>query len=105
MNQEIPNHKLAEDLYERLIADSVHAGLALKKYPPAPYSPTIARLRNVYRILKLAVTQFKTARDMSDNIAKTSSKLGGTGYIIPETADLCQQALVKVTRQLKATIQ
>ena len=41
---------------------------------------------------------------MSDNITKTAAKLGHIGYELPATAALCQQALVKVTRQLKATI-
>ena len=100
-----PNHALAEDLYERLISASIHAGLKLKRFPPAPYSPNIAQLRNVHRLLKLAVTQFKTTRDMSDNISKTAAKLGHVGYQLPETGKLCQQALVRVTRQLKAFIQ
>ena len=65
----------------------------------------IARLRNVYRLLKLAVTQYKTSHDMSENIARTKAKIGDAGYELPESAEQCQRALVKVTRQLKATIQ
>ena len=42
---------------------------------------------------------------MEDNIAQTKAKIGNMGYKLPETAALCQQALVKVTRQLKATLQ
>ena len=68
------DHALAEELYERLISASTYAASRLKKFPPAPYSPTIAKLRNVHRLLALAVTQFKTNRDMSENIAKTKSQ-------------------------------
>ena len=42
---------------------------------------------------------------MSNNIACTKAKLGNVGYILPEEVDLYQQALVQVTRQLKAAIQ
>ena len=105
MKQDTPDHALAEDLYERLINASVYAGSTLKRFPPAPYSPTIARLRNIHRLLKLAVTQFKTGRNMSEHLERTKAKIGNVGYHLPQTAALCQQALVKVTRQLKATIQ
>ena len=99
------DNNLAEDLYERLVSASVHAGSTLKKFPPAPYSPTIAKLRNVHRILTLAVTQFKTRRDMSEHIARIKAKLGNAGYELPATAELCKQALIRCTRQLKAAIQ
>ena len=105
MRSDTPNHDLAKDLYERLISATLYAGSKLKRFPPAPYSPTIARLRNIYCLLKLAVTQLKTGQSMTDNISRTKAKLGNIGYTLPETADLCQKALVKVTRQLKATIQ
>ena len=105
MRQGKDDHELAEALYERLILASVHAGSTLKKFPPAPYSPTIARLRNIHRLLKLAVTQFKTTRDMSENISRTKAKLGNMGYPLPDTVELCKTMLVKVTRQLKAAIQ
>ena len=55
------NHALAEDLYNRLVAASQYAGARLKKFPPAPYSPTIARLRNIHRLLSLTITQLKTS--------------------------------------------
>ena len=104
IDDEVPNHALAEDLYNRLVASSVHAGSKLKRYPPAPYSPTIARLRNIQCLLKLAVTQHKTSRDMGENIARIKAKLGDAGYRMPETKEHCILALTKATRQLKAAI-
>ena len=44
LNQGKQDHTLAEDLYKQLITASIHAGSTLKKFPPAPYSPDIARL-------------------------------------------------------------
>ena len=44
MRQDMAHHELAKDLNERLIAASIYAVLTLKKFPPAPYSPMIARL-------------------------------------------------------------
>ena len=69
------NHALAEELYGRLISASNTAGSKLQSFPPVPYSPTIARLRNIQRLLKLVVTQMKTSRDMSESIARTKAKL------------------------------
>ena len=104
MSDNNPNHELAEDLYNRLIASAVYAGSKLKKFPPAPYSPTIARLRNIQCLLKLAVTQHKTSRDMTENIAQTKAKLGDVGYTLPSTQTECVVALTRATRQLKAAI-
>ena len=101
----IPNHEMAEELYERLIVASIYSGSMLKKFPPAPYSPTIARMRNIHRLLKLAVTQFKTARDMSESIAWTKARLGDAGYELPTMAELCAKALISCSRQLKAALQ
>ena len=96
---------LAEELYERLITASRYSGSKLKKFPPTPYSPTIARLRNVHRLLKLAVTQFKTSCDLSETIARIKAKLWHAGYELPNTLEMCTLALLNCTRQLKAAIQ
>ena len=91
------NHALAEDLYNQLVAASQYAGSHLKKFPPAPYSPTIARLRNIKRLLLLTITQLKTSRDMSDNIRRTKAKLGNANYSLPESLQECQIELNKCT--------
>ena len=104
MEQNQPNDTLAEDLYQRLISASQYGGSRLKKFPPAPYSPTIARLRNIQRLLKLTITQLKTKRDMSANIQRTKAKLGDAGFKLPDTLEACQRELTKCTTQLKATI-
>ena len=80
-----PDHAMAEELYERLIAALIYAGSKLKKFPPVPYSPTIARLRKIHRLMKLAVTQFKTSKDMSESITRTKAKLGNAGYELPSS--------------------
>ena len=100
-----PNHILADDLYTRLIATLLYSGSKLKRFPPAPYSPTIAKLRNIQRLLKLAVTQHKTNQNTEENISRTKAKLGNAGYQLPPTLSLCMAALAQCTRQLKATIQ
>ena len=99
-----PNHELAKDLYNRLISSAVYAGSKLKRFPPAPYSPTIARLRNIQCLLKLVVTQHKMSRDMTENIARTKATLGDAGYTLPGTQEECILALARATRQLKAAI-
>ena len=99
------DYALAEELYECLITASIHSGSKLKKFPPTPYSPTIARLRNIHCLLRLAVTQFKTSRDLSATILRIKAKLGNAGYDLPKTPELCMQAYLKCTRQLKAAIQ
>ena len=105
MQDETPNHALAETLYTQLIKASNLGGSRLRSYPPAPYSPTIAKLRNLQRLLKLVVVEMKTSQDMSESIARTKAKLGNAGIAVPKTLTLCQQALARATRQLKAALQ
>ena len=104
MQTNTPDHAFAEDVYCRLVSSSVHVGSKLKRFPLAPYSPTIARLRNIQRLLKLAVTQHKTSRDMEVNITQAKAKLGNAGYQLPETQELCTLALARTTRPLKAAL-
>jgi hypothetical protein len=95
MDDNTPNHPLAEALYEPLITASRYAGTQLKKYPNAPYSPDIARLRNTQRLLKLAISQFKGSYDLSEPIQQTQVLLGDVTYTIPNTLHECQLALVR----------
>ena len=105
IRQDTPDHAMAEELYKQLISASIHAGTKLKKFPPVPYSPTIARLRTIHRLMKLAVTQFKTSKDMSKSITQTKAKLGDASYELPSSLEQCTKALLSCTRQLKAAIQ
>ena len=105
MEEGTSNNTLAKELYERLILASLYAWSKLKKFPPAPYSPTIARLRNIHCLLKLAATQWKTSKDMMESISRTKAKLGDAGYELPTTQETCIKALLSCTRQLKAAIQ
>ena len=99
-----PNHDLAEELYGRLILASQFAGRQLKRFPPAPYSPTIARLRQARCCLQLELTQYKTGRDLSEQIRSTRAKLGSINYPIPENKAQCEQMLRHYTQQLKSAI-
>jgi hypothetical protein len=53
-----PNHILAERLYQQLASACKEAGSMLKRYPPAPYSPEIVKLRNILCLMKLTVTSY-----------------------------------------------
>ena len=99
------DHALAEDLYDCLIASSLLVGSKLRSFPPTPYSPTVSRLRNIQRLMKLTVTQMKTSQDMSESISQTKAKLGYAGFSLPESLESCQKALAQATRQLKAALQ
>jgi hypothetical protein len=80
MDEDIPDHHLAEKLYQRLLTACRYAGSRLQRYPPAPYSPDIVRMRNIYRLLKLAITQFTSKYDHSKEIDDTIDKLGHIGF-------------------------
>ena len=99
-----PNDSLAEELYGRLVTASQHAGRQLQRFPPAPYSPTIARLRQIRRFLKLELTQYKTGIDMTDQICVTRAKLGNIGHPIPTNKVECEQMLQQCTRKLRNAI-
>ena len=102
MTQGRPDHTLAEALFEQLITASIYAGSKLKRFPPAPYSPTIACLRNIHQLLKLAVMQGKTSKDLMESILRTKAKLGNARYELPIMLETCIKALLSCTRQLKA---
>ena len=104
MNHGQPNNKLAEKLYARLITASQVSGKQLKRFPPAPYSPTIARLRQIRRFLKLELTQYKTGVDLSAQLRTTRAKLGNISHPIPATQRECEQMLLMVTRKLRNAI-
>jgi hypothetical protein len=103
MGDDKPNHDLV--LYARLVAASRYGGSQLKKYPTAPYSPDIARLRNIQRLLKLAISQFRGSYDLSEPIRQMQITLGDDTYNIPGMLQGCQLALVRATADLQAVIQ
>ena len=104
MDQDHPNDALAEDLYNRLVLASQYAGKQLKRFPPAPYSPTISRLRQIRRFLKLELTQYKTGLDLSEQLRVTRAKLGNVGYSLPTSKSECEQMLQQCTRKLRTAI-
>jgi len=99
-----PDHEAAEKLYQRLVSASQWAGSMLKTYPSAPYSPEIARMRNITRYLKLAISQFSSQYDLSDALEDTKSKLGSLGFALPRTAQECRSALTRHNQEFKAVL-
>ncbi|CAB9510765.1 expressed unknown protein [Seminavis robusta] len=104
MNIHQPNHHLAEDLYNRLVSSSSYGGSRVKTYAPAPYSPELARLRNIHTILKLAVSQFNSQYDLENNIETYRSQLGSIGFTLPATKRECQKKLKQIDKQFKAAV-
>ena len=100
----IPNDDLAERLYQRLIAACNYSGERLQQFPPAPYSPEIARLRNIKRYLQLTIAQFTSRFDHSEEIETIRSTLDGIGFTLPQTLRECQQLLHLHSKELRATI-
>jgi hypothetical protein len=100
----IPNHILAERLYQQLASACKEAGSMLKRYPPAPYSPEIARLRNILRLMKLTVSSYSSQYNLDETIAEARAKLGSIGVTIPDTLPECRKALQQYEKEFKATI-
>jgi Sec-independent protein translocase protein TatA len=100
----IPNHMLAERLYQQLASACKEAGSMLKRYPPAPYSPEIARMRNILRLMKLTVSSYFPQYNLEDTIAETRAKLGSIGVTIPNTLEECRRALNQYKKEFQATI-
>ena len=63
-----PNDQLAQKLDTRFQRSALYAGGQCQRYPNVPYSPTIARLRNVCQLLRQAITQLRHSYDMSESI-------------------------------------
>lgn len=92
MQRNIRNDALAEKLDRRRIAACKEAASKLKRYPRPPYSPQIARLRNIEALLRLAMYQLRNPQDdyleAMDNVRL---KLGSLDIEIPPTIEELRQ--------------
>jgi len=95
-----PNDKLAEKLDTRFQRSAKHAGGKCKRYPSVPYSPVIARLRNVCQLLRQAVAQHTHSCDMTEAMQATMDRAGDLAYDLPTTFDACQEALKNKRKEL-----
>lgn len=100
-----PNDALAEALDNRRIRSCIHAGKQLKRYPAAPYSPEIARLRNIDNILKLAIHQFTSQYDHTETLEDRQAKLGSETVTVPNTLQECKCLQNENFKLLKLTEQ
>ena len=86
------NDELAKDLDTRRIAGCRYAGKQLKRYPAPPWSPAIARLRNINSILKLSIhMKLCPDEDCTEAMATRTAKLGSVGISLPETLEGLKQ--------------
>ena len=100
-----PDHELAEDLDRRRIAACSYAGNQLAKYPRAPWSPEVVRLRHINALLKMVIRQKKCPEeDCAEAIQIRSNKLGNIGIEIPESIEDCTKYLRENTKVLKDTV-
>ena len=98
------DHDLAEKLDRRRIAACLYTGNRLKKYPRAPWSPELVRLRNINCLLKVALHQkLCPEHDCSEAIQIIEDKLGSVGVDIPDSIDDLRKFQRENLKVLRAT--
>ena len=98
------NHNLAEKIDRRRIAACLYTGRRLKKYPKAPWSPELVRLRNINCLLKVAIHQkLCPEEDCSEAMKIISDKLGSIGVDIPDQLDDMKKFQRENLKVLRAT--
>ena len=100
MDTDTPNHRLAQKLDHRFQRSAKHAGNKCPRYPRAPYSPAIAKMRNICQLLRQAVTQLTHSYDMSEAIQATRDQAGSLDYVLPTTLADCETALKDKKKEL-----
>ncbi|CAB9530719.1 expressed unknown protein [Seminavis robusta] len=98
MRDNIPNHTLAEQLYDRLLTACIYAGKRLPKYRDAPYSPELVRLRTIKDLLNTVYSHMTTNIDLSDQIENIRNKLDSVGYDLPTSVEECKKAQRQATK-------
>ena len=99
-----PNHHLAQALDETRVAATQHAANHLPRYHKPPYSPEIARLRNIDTLLGLVIHQHTSKYDHSDNIASLQTTLGNYQVELPPTLQQCKELRQHHQKALKALL-
>jgi hypothetical protein len=103
VDTDTPNHELAEKHYKRLCSSCQFTGSRLKRYPGAPYSTKLSRMRTIQRLLQLTISQYTSKYDLTNEIADTSIKLSSIGYTLPNTLAECRAALSQQIKEIKKT--
>jgi hypothetical protein len=98
-----PNHEFAVKLYKRLCSLCQFTGSRLKRYPGAPYSPKLSRMRTIQRLLQLAISQYTSKYNLMTEIEDTSIKLSSIWYTLPNTLAECWAALSQQIKEIKKT--
>jgi len=100
LDTDTPNDRLAQKLDHRLQRSAKHAGKKCPQYPRAPYSPKIAKMRNVCQLLCQAITEHQHSYDMTEAIQATRDKAGTIDYDLPLTLQDCEEALKQKRKEL-----
>ena len=98
------NDSLANDLDHRRIQACHWAGKNLKRFPAPPWSPAIAKLRNINSILRLAIHMKLNPHEDCEHAMETrQAKLGSIGITIPDDVDDCRRFQRENLKVLRAT--
>ena len=104
INNNTPNHQLAQDLDDTRITAAKHAGKHLPRYHKPPYSPEIARLRNINTLLGLVIHQFTSKYDHTTSITSIQESLGNYQVELPATIQECKVLRTQNQKTLKALL-
>jgi hypothetical protein len=101
MNSGEPNHQLAESLDKIRIQACQCSAKRLKRYPPVPYSPDIARFRNIEHLLRLKRHSFTSRRNHEASILRRLEQLGEPNFHLPTTKEDCEKLLKATQKDLR----
>jgi hypothetical protein len=99
-----PNHQLAATLDDWRIRATSYGESKVKPYPKPPYSPKIARLRNIEALLNLVIRNSTSKVSFDEQIQQVQSKLQDLHLAIPPTIQECQELRKTNRKELFTTI-
>ena len=99
------DHQLAERLDHRRIRAASYGSTQVKPYPKPPYSPKIARLRNIDSLLNLIIRNSTSKVSLQDQIHQAQMSLQELCIDIPSTVQACKDLRKTNRQELRATIQ
>jgi len=96
-----PNHELAESLDNIRIQACQQSARRLKRYPPVPYSPEIARMRNIEHVLRLQRHQLTSEQDHEESIQRRLAQLNEPNFHLPGNKENCERLLKATQKDLR----
>jgi hypothetical protein len=99
-----PNHTLALTLDERRIRSCRSAAKKVKRYPLGPYSPKIAKLRNIYTLLNLVIRHSVSQVSYVEQIKGVQSLMTDLEFQLPPTIEACKVERQRVWKDLQDTL-